>query len=472
LPKTNLIMTAIKFGTDGWRAIIAQEYTVDNVKRVAEGTGRWMLSRGMKQVAIGHDTRFAGELFAETSARVFGALGIKVQLAKGFVSTPMVSLATHKTGSDLGVVITASHNPPSYNGFKLKSHLGGPLAPAQITEVEDLIPEHCALNLPDLDTMKAKGLLEYVDMETMYINHVKANFDLAAIHKANIPMAFDAMYGAGQNVMRALFPEAYLLHCEYNPSFMGQAPEPIHRNLTALSTLLANSDGIALGLANDGDADRIGMYDQDGNFVDSHHILLLLLLYMHRYKGEKGKVVITFSVTDKMKKMAEIFGLECEVTKIGFKYIAEIMSAEDVIVGGEESGGLAVKGHIPERDGIWIGIMILEFMAKTGKSLKELIQEVYDLVGPFASDRDDLHIKESQKQDIIAACKNGSYKAFGSYTVESTEDLDGFKFNLGNEQWVMIRPSGTEPVLRVYAQADDQAAVRRILDAARQTLLG
>jgi len=465
-------MTAIKFGTDGWRAIIAQEYTVDNVKRVAEGTGRWMLQQGMKQVAIGHDTRFAGELFAETSARVLGALGIKVMLAKGYVSTPMVSLATFKTGSGLGVVITASHNPPSYNGFKLKSHLGGPLAPAQITEVEDLIPEQCTLALPELEELQSKGLLEYVNMEQMYLDHVYANFDIEAIHKANIPMAFDAMYGAGQNVMRKLFPDAHLLHCEYNPSFMGQAPEPIHRNLTELSQLIANSPGIALGLANDGDADRIGMYDQNGHFVDSHHILLLLLLYLYRYKGERGKVVVTFSVTDKMKKMAQIFGLDCEVTKIGFKYIAEIMSKEDVIVGGEESGGLAVKGHIPERDGIWIGLMILEFMAKTGKSLQQLIEEVYEIVGPFASDRDDLHLRESQKQDIIAACKSNAYKAFGTYTVESTEDLDGYKFNLGEERWVMIRPSGTEPVLRVYAQAADQTAVRHILDATRQTLLG
>ncbi len=465
-------MTAIKFGTDGWRAIIAQEYTVDNVKRVAEGTARWMLQRHLKQVAIGHDTRFAGQLFAETSARVFGALGIKVILGKGFVSTPMVSLATARTGSGLGVVITASHNPPSYNGFKLKSHLGGPLAPAQISEVEALIPNTCALELPELDALQAQGLLEYLDMEQMYLEHVKANFDLEAIHRSGISIAYDAMYGAGQNIMRALLPDARLLHCDYNPSFMGQAPEPIHRNLRELAELVASNPDIALGLANDGDADRIGMYDQDGRFVDSHHILLLLLLYMHRYKGEKGKVVITFSVTDKMRKMAQIFGLDCEVTKIGFKYIAEIMAEEDVIVGGEESGGLAVKGHIPERDGVWIGLMILEFMAKTGKSLQQLIQEVYDVVGPFASDRDDLHIKEAQKQAIIAACQSGAYKAFGAYAVESIEDLDGYKFNLGQEQWVMIRPSGTEPVLRVYAQAADQTTVRAILDATRKTLLG
>ena len=226
-----------------------------------------------------------------------------------------------------------------------------------------------------------------------------------------------------------------------------------------------------MGIATDGDADRIGMYDEDGNFVDSHHILLLLLLYLHKYKGMDGKVVVTFSVTDKMRTMAKKFNLPCEVTKIGFKYIAEIMTTEDVLVGGEESGGLAVKGHIPERDGIWIGLMILEFMAVSGKSLKQLIQEVYDIVGSFASDRDDLHLTEEQKVSIVAKCKSKAYTAFGSYKVESIEDVDGWKFNLGNDEWVMMRASGTEPVLRVYAQSADLAGARAILDATKATIL-
>lgn len=462
----------IKFGTDGWRAIIADDYTVDNVKRVAEATALWLKNNHKSKVVIGHDCRFAGQLFAETTARVLGALGIKSALAKGFVSTPMVSLGVVKTQSDLGVVITASHNPPSYNGFKLKSSFGGPSLPDEIAAVEALIPDVCSLSdLPPLSTLEANGLLEYVDLESMYIAHAEASFDLEAIRNAGFDIAYDAMFGAGQRAMKILLPNVVALHCDYNPGMYGQAPEPIHRNLGELSKLIAENPNIKLGIANDGDADRIGLYDEDGNFVDSHHILLLLLLYLKKYKGMSGKVVYTFSVTDKMKKLADKFGLPSEMTKIGFKYIAEIMAKDDVLVGGEESGGLAVAGHIPERDGIWIGLMVLEFMAKTGKNLKQLIEEVYAEVGAFAFDRDDLHLTEEKKQAIIANCKSNAYSNFGDYTIESAESVDGFKFNLGNEAWVMLRPSGTEPVLRVYAQAADLAAARAILDATQATIL-
>ncbi|MDX1667328.1 MAG: phosphoglucomutase/phosphomannomutase family protein [Saprospiraceae bacterium] len=465
-------MEKIKFGTDGWRAIIAQEYTVANVKRVTEGTARWMKRKKMRKVVVGHDTRFAGELFAHTATRVFGAFGIHVSLAKGFVTTPMVSLGVVKTDSEVGVVITASHNPPSYNGFKLKSRFGGPLIPSDIAEVEREVPEVSEVVLPSLEDMEEKGMLEYVDLEKMYLDHVSENFDLDTIRSAKIQIAYDAMYGAGQNAMIKLFPKAAFLHCDYNPSFQGQAPEPIHRNLSTLSELVKKDPAITLGVANDGDADRIGLYDEHGDFVDSHHILLLLLLYQYKYRQQSGKVVITFSVTDKMKKLAEHFGLDYEITKIGFKYIAEIMTKEDVIVGGEESGGLAVKGHIPERDGIWIALMILEFMAKTGKTIRQLVEEAYEIVGPFASDRDDLHLEEMQKRAIIKKCQEDFYDHFGRYQVQSVDKLDGFKYFLDDERWVMIRPSGTEPVLRVYAQAPNAKEVRSILDATRKTLLG
>lgn len=463
----------IKFGTDGWRAIIAQEYTVDNVMRVAEATAIFMKKHKMKRAVIGHDCRFAGSLFATTTARVLGAYGIQCHLADaGFVSTPMVSLGVVKLKADLGIVITASHNPPSYNGYKLKSRYGGPSIPADIAELENYIPEVCTLaELPSLDVLRDKKLLKSADLEGIYLKHARKNFDLKLIKSAAGKIAYDAMYGAGQNAMKKLLPRCVFLHCDHNPGMHGQAPEPIHRNLTLLSETIRKNPKITAGIAHDGDADRIGLYDEDGNFVDSHHILLLLLLYLHKYKGMSGKVVFTFSVTDKLKKMAEQFGLPYEITKIGFKYIAEIMINEDVLVGGEESGGLAVKGHIPERDGVWIGLMVFEFMALTGKTLKGLVEEVYKEVGAFAFDRDDLHITEEQKQDVIQQCKNRAYKAFGSYQIKQVEDLDGWKFHFGDEKWVMIRASGTEPVLRVYAQGPNLAECRKMLDAAKSTML-
>jgi phosphomannomutase len=463
-------MTQIKFGTDGWRAIIADDYTVENVTRVAEATARWLLERQGKKVVIGYDCRFGGKLFAETAARTLGAHGIQCILSTGFVSTPMVSLGVVKHEADLGVVITASHNPPAYNGYKLKSKLGGPMIPSQVAEVEAHIPASSSTELPELEWLKQKDLLVMADLESTYVDHVMEHFDIEAIRNSHVCLAFDAMYGAGRNALPRILPKAHLLHCDDNPGFKGQAPEPIHRNLEELSTYIRTHEDVNCGLANDGDADRIGMYDEDGNFVDSHHLLLILLLYLHEYQKQTGKVVITFSVTDKMKKMAQAFGLDIQVTKIGFKYIAEIMAEEEVLVGGEESGGLAVAGHIPERDGIWIGLTILEFMAKTGKSLKEIIAEVYEKVGPFAFDRDDLHLKEEQKQAIIKKCQEDPYQAFGDYTVQRIETIDGFKFYFDEDRWVMIRPSGTEPVLRVYAQAPTHQEVRSILKATHSGL--
>jgi phosphomannomutase len=457
-------MTQIKFGTDGWRAIIAQDYTVDNVRRIADATARWMLSKGMSRIVIGYDTRFGGKMFANATACVCADRGLKVILGDRFVSTPMVSLAIVKTSSDMGVVITASHNPPSYNGYKLKSSFGGPTIPSEIAEVEAMILDEIPEESITIESHIENGNIEYHDLEGIYIEHVEAHFDLEAIKNSHINLAYDAMYGAGQNALKVLFPDALLMHCDNNPGFKGQAPEPIMRNLKDISNTIHNSPSLNLGLANDGDADRVGMFDEDGNFVDAHHLLLLLLYYLAKFKGMSGKVVVSFSVTDKMKILADHFGFDIEVTKIGFKYIAEIMIKEDVIVGGEESGGLAAKGHIPERDGIWMGLLIMEFMAKTGKSIKELVQEVYEIVGPFSYDRDDLKISNEKKWAIIEKCKNGEITRIGNREIVKTEIIDGYRFTTSDGEWVMVRPSGTEPVLRVYAQAKDAQAVRALLD--------
>ena len=469
-------MTKIKFGTDGWRAIIAKEYTVDNVARVSDAVANWLLKNFEKpSIIIGHDCRFGGAMFVEAATRVFVKYGVKVIYSdKGYVSTPMISYATRELKASLGVVITASHNPASYNGYKLKGHFGGPLLPDDVDQIEQIIPD---VNPHELDTIsleasKKEGLLQIVDLEEMYIRKVKDTFDLDAIANAKFGWAYDAMYGAGQGVMRKLLPNIKFLHCEENPSFMGQAPEPIDKNLREFSDLIRMNEGLHCGLATDGDADRIGLYNANGLFIDSHHIILLTIHYLVKYKGLTGKVVTGFSSTPRIKQLCEHYGLVHEEVKIGFKYIAGLMADEneDILLGGEESGGIALKTFIPERDGIWMGLTIWEFMAATGKSLEELIDEVYEIVGTFAFERSDLHIAEDLKQKIIGDCKNDTFHFFGKYKVAGVDTLDGFKYHFDENRWLMIRPSGTEPVLRTYAEAPTLDEVRVILEACKLTI--
>ncbi len=463
----------IKFGTDGWRAIIAKEFTVENVARVAEATGIWMKANYENpKVFVGHDCRFAGELFMNTCIQVFVAQGIPVLMSKGFVSTPMISLACKNYGCQIGVDLTASHNPPSYNGYKLKADFGGPLSPEKITEVENLIPSTSQVDYESVSIEQAMhdGLVQIKNIEKDYIEHVENSFDLDAIRNSNLNLVYDAMYGAGQNVVKQILPKTSLLHCEHNPSFYGQAPEPIAKNLQPLEHFLKSNPTYSCALATDGDADRIGMYNGSGQFIDSHHIILLLIHYLVKYKNMHGKIAIAFSVTPRVYKMCEHYKLEHVTTKIGFKEIASIMVKEDVLLGGEESGGIAVKGHIPERDGIWMGLIIWEFMAKSGKSLDELIEEVYEIVGEFKFERNDLHITEELKQQIISNCQNNTYKYFGKYQIKEVKTTDGFKYFFDEERWVMIRPSGTEPVLRTYAEAPTIEEVREILEATKQTI--
>ncbi len=466
-------MSDIKFGTDGWRAIIAEDFTTENVARVSESVANWLLSQYKEpSVVLGYDCRFGGKLFADTVAKVFTYKKIKVLMGKGIVSTPMISLGTVQNKATLGVIITASHNPPSYNGFKLKASYGGPLDQSFVQEIEDGIPRHCGIAYKSIVLTEAEEslYLNYLDFEGAYLKQVESNFDLAAIKKSGLKFVYDSMYGAGQNAMFRLFPEIIHFHRDDNPGFHGQAPEPIHKNLLEVSTFIRENGKIDCGLCTDGDADRIGLYDDRGNFVDSHHLILLLIHYLVKYKGMKGKVCVAFSTTVKIRMMCQHYGLELEVVKIGFKYICGIMVKEDVLLGGEESGGIALKGHIPERDGIWMGLTIWEFMTKTGKSISQLIDEVYEITGGFYFDRQDLQITETQKQKILKRCHAGELKTFGAMEVIRTENLDGFKFFFSESSWLMIRASGTEPVLRLYAEGRDKNETDTILDQAKSTL--
>ncbi len=448
-------MTKIKFGTDGWRAIIAKDFTEDNVAKVSVAVATWLNQKYKNPTAvIGYDFRFGGKMFAQTVAKVLAQYEIKVLISNCQVSTPAVSLAVIKQSAQIGVMITASHNPPDYNGYKLKGEHGGPLLEEGTKEIESIIPEEHGLVLDSLryeDFVKT-GFVKEIDLEELYLNHVYNNFNIEALRKSKFQFAFDAMYGAGQNVMRKLFPDIALMHCENNPSFCGIAPEPLHKNLLEFSNFIAKSGNIDCGLAVDGDADRIALYDSKGNYINSHLIILILIYYLAEYKKLRGKVVTGFSSTVKVEKLCEKYNLPVQRVHIGFKDICKVMLHDDVLVGGEESGGITCKGHIPERDGIWMGLTIWQFMNETGKNISQIIDEIYKITGTFFYSRNDLRIDEKHKNKIILACKNNVFKQFGEFKVQRVETLDGFKYFINENEWLMLRASGTEPLLRIYAE--------------------
>ncbi|NND77946.1 MAG: phosphoglucomutase/phosphomannomutase family protein [Flavobacteriales bacterium] len=459
-----MITKQIKFGTDGWRAIIGREYTVENVARLSEGVAQWALKQSNEsKIALGYDCRFNGSLFAETVAKVFVRHEIQVYMAPSFVSTPAVAMATRDLGCVCGVVITASHNPPSYNGYKLKGSFGGPMQENNLAEIERLVPESLDFDIDHL-SLETNFCTE-LDIEELYLEALRKRFDINAIRNSGVKIGVDSMFGSGQNVWRNLLPEAYIMHGEVNPTFNGVSPEPVLKNLSEFCDHLKKSDQYDLGVANDGDADRIALFDGNGNYIDSHHVILLLIHYLSAYKKMKGKVVTAFSSVSKITKLCKHYSLPLDIVKIGFKHASKIMITEDVMLAGEESGGIAISDHVPERDGIWSALTILEWMVNEKKSINELINEVYAIVGVFYFNRTDLKIAQDLKEEVINKCNKDLIKSFGTYQVQNIETLDGYKYWLSEEEWVMIRPSGTEPVLRIYVEAPDKLAAAKILEA-------
>jgi phosphomannomutase len=455
-------MEPIKFGTDGWRAVIADGYTFANLERVARATGQWLRRHygdgpSGPSVVIGHDTRFQGAAFAAHTARVLASMGVRVRLARTFATTPAVSWATVDGGHSAGIVITASHNPPEYSGFKIKAHFGGPATPAMIAEVEEELGRlEDGFALRPLADLEGEGLVEGFDLRKAYVALLKKRIDVEAIKEAQIRVGYDAMYGAGQGIVTELLGVARVveLHHDLNPGMHGQAPEPIERNLGELAEAVPEQN-LVCGLATDGDADRIGLVDEEGTFVDSHKILALLVKYLHEEKGLRGSIVKTFSTTDMLDRMGEQYGLKVETTPIGFKHIGPKMIEGDVLVGGEESGGMAVKGHIPERDGLYIGLTVVEMMVKRERTLSGLVRELMDEFGPHYQSRNDLHTTEDRKRAFLRRLEEQGLDAVGGRAVQGVETLDGYKYRV-EDGWLMFRPSGTEPLLRIYAEARSQ----------------
>jgi len=463
-------MTQIKFGTDGWRGLIAADFTFDNVAKVALATANYFKrhKRIRNGVVIGYDTRFLSKEFAETTAEVLANRGIKVILSDKISSTPMVSLLTTKLKAAGGIVITASHNPARYNGYKIKGDFGGPAHPEMIEKVEKELKKVIkskVISKKSFEELVEKGVIKKMDFTAIYVDDLRAKLNLPLIESSGIKIVHDAMYGAGAGVMSQLLSLRGELRSTYNPSFGGGHPEPIPQNIKDLASTIVMK-GCDIGIATDGDADRVGALDESGLFVDSHRIFAILLKYLVTEKHLTGEVAKSISVSQMINKMCAKYGLKLHETPVGFKHLCRLMTERDILIAAEESGGLGLRGHLPERDGIYVGLLLAEVMATRKLKLSQLVEELMIEFGWHYYNRIDAHMTEKQKQKTLAGYKKG-IKSLAGMTVRKVETGDGYKLFF-DDAWVLVRSSGTEPLIRFYAEADSVLRVDALLKAAME----
>src|SRR5437588_762159 len=462
----------IKFGTDGWRGVIADDYTFANVRRVAGAIASYVLKKEdpRRGIVIGYDTRFGSRRFAEATAEVIALGGIPVKLANDYTPTPALSYAVKTLGTAGGVMITSSHNPWSWNGVKFKATYGGSATPGIIKQIED---EVRAGAMPKGSPAK----IEEVDFKPPYIDAISRFVDLDKIAKANFKFAIDCMYGAGRNVLSGIFKQRGIEHvqirAEVNPLFPGINPEPIEPHVRAAQEIVIKEKCHAAFIT-DGDADRIGAAAEDGSFVDSHKIFSILLQWVvTRHKDWPGDVARAFNTTRMLDRIAAKHGRTLIECGIGFKYICDLMLERQIVIGGEESGGIGFQRHLPERDGLLNALLLANVMADEGKSLGQLVAALQSEYGPHYYARRDLRIPNDIKEAAIARAGNSETTSLGRYKVLRKENLDGIKFFLdapikdrGAEAWILLRSSGTEPLMRIYAEASSPELVQEMLEEA------
>ncbi len=485
---------SIRFGTDGWRGVIARDFTFDNVARVGEGVVRYLESPERRElecyrrwratpadphrgVVIGYDMRFLAREFAQTLARVLKQHRIPVWLAPEPIPTPALSYGVVHHKAALGLMVTASHNPPEYLGVKIKTELGG-AAPPEITKlVERMTPEE-----PPSYAKQDDEPFPTVDVKGPFLARVKELIDVHKLQSANLKVVVDAMYGSARGYIAQILEELGVPHITVrhgrDPYFGGHGPEPVRRYLTPLKAVIRaeaerqrrrSGNEIIAGVVTDGDGDRVAAMDENGEFVDPHRCFALLLDYLAGVKGLTGKVVKSFTLGDMAFKLAELHNVPVDEVPVGFKYVSEKLLTDDVLIGGEESGGIAVKGHIPERDGVLMALLLLEVVAHHRKPLSQIIDELMGRVGHHYYDRRDLHLEE--RLEVVEKLKQAEPKAFAGKPVLKIETLDGVKLRF-EDGWLLFRASGTEPLLRIYCELDDPEEVQRVLDQAERFARG
>jgi len=458
----------IKFGTDGWRGIIADDFTFDNVRRVAGAIASYVLKyeEPTRGVIVGYDARFASPRAAQVVSEVVAAAGIPVKLANDYTPTPAVSYAVKQQRAAGGVMVTSSHNPWNWNGVKFKGNFGGSATPAIMKRIEEELAAGAA-------PKKTTARVEEVDLKKPYIAAVCAFADMDRIAKSNFKFAVDAMYGSGRGVLPGIFAErgvqCVAIRQELNPLFPGINPEPIQPHTAMLQETVVREKCDA-GLATDGDADRIGAVAEDGSFVDSHKIFSVLLYWLLEKKKWPGDVVRAFNTTKMLDRIAAKYGRKLHETSIGFKYVADLMMEREIMMGGEESGGIGYSRFLPERDGVLNCLLLANAMAEQGKPLGQLVADLQREFGNHYYGRLDLHIPEEMKQNAIQRARADGTQSLGRYKVLKKEHLDGVKFFLdaptngkGAEAWALFRASGTEPLLRLYVEASSPDLVKELL---------
>jgi alpha-D-glucose phosphate-specific phosphoglucomutase len=465
--------SSIKFGTDGWRAAIAEDYTFANVRIVSQAVADFLhaaqlADRGM---VVGYDTRFGSERFAAACAEVIAANGIHVYLTDKATPTPVIAYAILQKKAGGASIITASHNPPSDNGFKYKPEYAGSASPAIVARIEALLEARPPERL-DLATAERQGLVERFDAKPAYLQQIATLVDLDSIKRAGKTIIVDSMFGAGSGYLPSMLDggttRVIPINAERNPIFPGmRAPEPIDANLSKLKKVVKES-GADAGIAFDGDADRVGLVDEKGRFINQLQVFGLLAFYLLEVRGWRGPIVKSLSTTSMVNRLGELYGVPVFETPVGFKHIGPKMIDTRAIMGGEESGGFAFDRHIPERDGLLASLFLLDFMLKRNKAPSQLLDELFAKVGAHYYDRLDLTYPAEMRAKILQRVADAHPEALIGHKVVNISTEGGYKYTLEDGSWLLIRFSGTEPLLRIYTETRSQSAVSQLLDEGRK----
>jgi alpha-D-glucose phosphate-specific phosphoglucomutase len=471
-------MSRISFGTSGWRGILCEDFIIDNVRVVVQAIADHLLASGdaNKGVIVGYDTRFMGGRFAKEAARVLAGSGVKALLCKRDVPTPVISHEILHRNAAGAINFTASHNPPEYNGIKFSPAWGGPALPETTREIEsranEMLGEFCFKEL-ELDDAKRSGFFEEIDPKGPYLKALEDKVDFAAIASLGT-LALNPLFGTARGYidepLRSRKMNIKMINDHLDPYFGGFPPEPSAKNIQDFIVMVKGDPEIKLGLATDGDADRFGIIDGDGTYIEPNYIIALLLDYLVRVRGIKGGVARSVATTHFIDAVARHHGIEIFETPVGFKYIGELISQDRVVIGGEESAGLSIKGHVPEKDGILACFLVAEMVAREGAPIKVLLERLYSKVGRYLTRRENITLNPEQEgafPDKLAAVPT----VIAGSKVKELVTIDGSKFILEDNSWLLFRKSGTEPVVRLYGEASTEGRLNEVMAAGRSLIL-